>query len=49
MPADKSEFVGQEVSKSERPELTSAKIVVSGGKGCYFDENFIKSLNEAFF
>lgn len=35
-----SSFVGQELSKSERPELTSARIVVSGGRGMGSGENF---------
>ncbi|KJS45746.1 MAG: electron transfer flavoprotein subunit beta [Rhodospirillaceae bacterium BRH_c57] len=35
-----SAFVGQELSKSERPELTSAKIIVSGGRGMGSGENF---------
>lgn len=35
-----SAFVGQELSKSERPELTSARIVVSGGRGVGSGENF---------
>jgi electron transfer flavoprotein alpha subunit len=35
-----STFVGQELSKSERPELTSARIVVSGGRGMGSGENF---------
>jgi len=41
-PADSglSSFVGREVSKSERPELTSAKIIVSGGRGMANGENF---------
>ena len=35
-----SSFVGQELTRSERPELTSAKIVVSGGRGMQNGENF---------
>lgn len=31
-----SEFVGQELSKSDRPELTGAKIIISGGKTILF-------------
>jgi electron transfer flavoprotein alpha subunit len=41
-PADSglSSFVSREVAKSERPELTSARIVVSGGRGMGSGENF---------
>lgn len=35
-----SAFVGQELSKSERPELTAARVVVSGGRGMGSGENF---------
>lgn len=35
-----SSFVGQELSKSERPELTSARIVISGGRALGSSENF---------
>jgi len=37
---DAARFVGQELSKSERPELTAAKIVVSGGRGMQSGDNF---------
>jgi len=37
-----SGFVGEELSKSERPELTSAKIIVSGGRAMQSRENFTK-------
>jgi electron transfer flavoprotein alpha subunit len=37
-----STFVGQELSKSERPELTSAKIIISGGRAMQNRENFTK-------
>jgi electron transfer flavoprotein alpha subunit len=35
-----SRFVGQELSKSDRPELTAARIVISGGRGMQNGENF---------
>jgi electron transfer flavoprotein alpha subunit len=35
-----SAFVGEELSKSERPELTSAKIIISGGRAMQSRENF---------
>ncbi|WP_341305091.1 FAD-binding protein [Pseudomonas sp. TMP25] len=35
-----SAFVGEELAKSDRPELTAAKIVVSGGRGMQNGENF---------
>lgn len=38
--AAKSSFVAAEIAKSERPELTSAKIIVSGGRALQNAENF---------
>ncbi len=35
-----SKLLGQELTKSERPELTSARIIVSGGRGMGSGENF---------
>lgn len=35
-----SAFVGEALAKSERPELTAAKVVVSGGRGMQNGENF---------
>ena len=36
----KSTFVGRELAKSDRPELTAAKIIVSGGRGMGSGDNF---------
>jgi electron transfer flavoprotein alpha subunit len=36
----KSTFVGRELAKSDRPELTAAKVIVSGGRGMGSGENF---------
>jgi electron transfer flavoprotein alpha subunit len=35
-----SSFVGEEIAKSERPELTAASVIVSGGRGMGSGENF---------
>jgi len=37
-----SSFVGEELSKSDRPELTSARIIISGGRAMQNRENFGK-------
>jgi electron transfer flavoprotein alpha subunit len=37
---DGSRFVSSELSKSERPELTAARVVISGGRGMQSGENF---------
>jgi electron transfer flavoprotein alpha subunit len=43
-PADPglSSFVGEELSKTDRPELTAAKIIISGGRAMQSRENFTK-------
>ena len=38
--ASLAQFVSQQITKSERPELTAARIVVSGGRGMGSGENF---------
>lgn len=40
--AGKSKFVGEELAKSDRPELTAAEIVVSGGRALASGENFTR-------
>jgi electron transfer flavoprotein alpha subunit len=37
-----SSFVGEELSKTDRPELTAAKIIISGGRAMQSRENFTK-------
>lgn len=39
-----SSFVGSEIAKSDRPELTAAKIVISGGRAFQSSDNFKKYL-----
>ncbi len=38
--SDKTKFVGSEIAKSDRPELTAAKIIVSGGRALGSSEKF---------
>ncbi|HNO72250.1 MAG: FAD-binding protein [Candidatus Accumulibacter sp.] len=40
----KSRLIGRELTKSERPELTAAKVIISGGRGMGSNENFHKLL-----
>ena len=35
-----SEYLGEEVAKSDRPELTAAEVIISGGRGMQNGENF---------
>ncbi|HAD85821.1 MAG TPA: electron transfer flavoprotein subunit alpha, partial [Rhodospirillaceae bacterium] len=37
--SDLTAFVGQELTKSERPELTAAKVIISGGRGMQSGDN----------
>ncbi len=37
---DKSEFVNEEIAKSDRPELTAADVIISGGRGMQSGDNF---------
>ena len=39
-PTGLSEFVGEELAKSDRPELTSARVIISGGRAMGSSENF---------
>jgi electron transfer flavoprotein alpha subunit len=39
-----SKFIGQELTKSERPDLATAKIIISGGRGLGNGENFKRYL-----
>ena len=39
-PSEKSKFMGSEIAKSDRPELTAAKIIVSGGRALGSSEKF---------
>jgi electron transfer flavoprotein alpha subunit len=39
-PSDKVNYVGAELSRSERPELTAARVIISGGRGMQSGENF---------
>ena len=38
--SDKASFVSQELTESERPELTAAEVIISGGRGMQNGENF---------
>lgn len=38
--SDLTRFVGAEIARSERPELTAARVIVSGGRGMQSGENF---------
>lgn len=41
----KSSYVGAEISKSERPELTAARVIISGGRGMQNGDNFTKLID----
>ena len=39
-PSDLSSFIGSELTQMDRPELTAAKVIISGGRGMQSGENF---------
>jgi len=39
--AQQTTFISEELTKSERPELTTARVVISGGRGMQSAENFV--------
>ena len=41
----KSRYVSEDLSKSERPELTAARVIVSGGRGMQNGDNFTKLID----
>lgn len=43
--SQKSHFMNEELAKADRPELTSAKVVVSGGRALASGENFEQYIN----
>jgi electron transfer flavoprotein alpha subunit len=43
--AHRSKYLGSELSKSERPELTAARVIVSGGRGMQDGANFGKLID----
>ena len=42
---NKSRYVSEDLSKSERPELTAARVIISGGRGMQNGDNFTKLID----